>query len=409
MSVWRSKSLWIIIAAGLAIRLVLAFAFDGTNHTPIEAAVAGNVRSWDWRGAYESGVFSWVYPPLFLPWLAAASWLSDVSGLTFHGLANLGPILADLGLALAVYVYLGRRGAGERGRLIGAALVMLGPSFIAVSGYQGQIDSVAILPAVLGLMVWEHRATARRGIDSGLLVGIGASVKTVPLLLVPALLGSARSWREGAKLAVAAITVPTLTLVPLWLAGVDLHQVIEYAGVRGWGGLSLVVDPGVGWHWMSVLGTPSPPHGIALALKDGARWITLLALTVYAGFVARYRPAAIDAAVLLWLTVYVFSPNFFLNYLVWGLPFFIMAGYLTEVAVLQLVLIAPTVAYYVRISPPSPPATTTLALGYVPFMIALWVFWVVATFTLARRIAAQRNASPTGIQAPLVNVESSTS
>ena len=70
----------------------------------------------------------WTYPPLFLGWLAGASWPSQISGVSFHALAKLGPTLADMGLALAVYIYLGWRGAEERLRLIGAGLILFGPT-----------------------------------------------------------------------------------------------------------------------------------------------------------------------------------------------------------------------------------------------------------------------------------------
>ena len=103
MSDLRDKRLWVLIAIGLAIRVALAFAFRGTNHLFVEYLAASRVRSWDWHAVYE-GFVPWTYPPLFLGWLAGASWLSDASGLSFHGLAKLGPTLADVGLALAVYV-----------------------------------------------------------------------------------------------------------------------------------------------------------------------------------------------------------------------------------------------------------------------------------------------------------------
>ncbi len=398
----RSRSLWIIVAAGIAIRLVLAFAFYGTGAVSIEAAAASQVRNWDWHAVY-GGVAIWNYPPLFLAWLTGASWLSDVSGLSFHGLAKLGPTLADVGLALAIYVYLGWRGAGDRARLVGSGLVMLGPAFIATSGYHGQIDSVAILPAVLALMLWEHRPKSTRGVEAGLLIGLGAAVKLPPLLLIPALLGSARSWREAAKLVVTAIAVPALVLAPLWLSGVNLHAVIAYTGYPGLGGLSLVVDPALGWHWMTTLQPVHngwTPNGAVQALQHASRWITLVTLMAYTAFILRYRPAPVDAAVLLWLSIYAVSPNFFLNYLIWGLPFFIMAGYLAEVAVLQAVLIPATVAFYLA-RWPSP--STAIAEVYVPSLIALWLFWVVAALVLARRIVRRRGAHRSGIQPPLVS------
>jgi hypothetical protein len=394
-----NKPLWLMVVGGLAIRVVLALVFHGTNHVTLEEFAAIGVRDGDWHAVYEGGV-PWTYPPLFLGWLAGASWLSQVSGVSFHALAKLGPTLADIGLALAVYAYLRWRGAKERWRLAGAGLVLFGPTFIATSGYHGQIDSVAILPAVLGLMAWERRPTPSRSWEAGLLIGLGAAVKIVPLLMVLVLLPYARSWREGAKLIVAALIPLAFALGPLWIAGIDLHNVTGYAGVPGWGGLSLVLDPGLAWHNLTVGAVFFPESGLTNGLQSAARWITLGVLVVYSGFIFRYRPALIDAAVLLWLAIFAFSPNFFLTYLVWGLPFFIMAGYLLEVAALQAVLVIPTVAYYLSLWPSR---SAAVGIAYVPLMFALWVFFTCATVILVTRIVKRRNSYASGVERPLVN------
>ena len=299
----------------------------------------------------------------------------------------------------------------ERWRLTGAALVLFGPTFIATSAYHGQIDSVAILPAVLGLMAWERRPPSSRAWGAGLLIGLGAAVKTVPLFMVVPLLPYARSWREGAKLVVAAVGTLALALGPLWIAGIDLHRVTGYAGIAGWGGLSLVLDPGLAWHIVTVgpvqcsLGGPlvCPPPGLAGGLQSAARWITLGVLVVYAGFIFRYRPALIDAAVLLWLAIFTFSPNFFLTYLVWGLPFFIMAGYILEVAILQAFLVIPTVAYYLSLWPSR---STAVGIAYVPFTFALWLFFACATIIVVARTAKRRVPYGSEPQRPLVSLSS---
>jgi hypothetical protein len=399
VAVLRSRSLWVVVAAGLAIRVALAFVFTGNpGHALIEAVAGQRVRAGAWHAVYESGFTSWTYPPLFLGWLAGASWLSDATGLSFHGLAKLGPVLADVGLAFAVYVYLGWRAASERTCLAGASLVMLGPSFIAVSGYHGQIDSVAILPAVLGLMAWERRPKSRRAIEAGVLIGLGAAVKLPPLLLVLALLGSASSWTERAKLVGAAVAVPALCFAPLWASGIDVGPGIRYTGVAGWGGLSLVVHPSLAWDRINLVPV-ADPGAVSVTVRDASRWITAVVCLAYSGFVLRYRPAPIDAAVLLWLAIFAFSPNFFLNYLVWGLPFFIMAGYLAEVAVLQAALLPPTLAYYLALHPVE---SGVLPFAYVPFMFGLWLFWVAATFLVAARLVRQRESQANGVQPPLV-------
>ncbi len=397
----RDKRLLAIVGLGLAIQIVLALVFYGPFHIGIEQFAAARVRAGDWRGIYE-GPIPWMYPPLFLAWLAGASWLSEVTGLSFHGLAKLAPVLADLGLALAVYVYLGWRGAVDRWRLAGAALVMLGPSFIATAAYHGQIDSVAILPAVIGLMLWEHRPSSKRAIEAGLLIGVGAAIKTVPLLMLLPLAVSARSWRERAVLVASALLIPALVLVPFWASGIDLHRVIGYTGLPGWGGLSLVLDPALGWHLITPGGAIGVHvTGFSAGLQEASRWITAATLVAYTAFIVRFRPALIDAVVLLWLAIFAFSPNFFSNYLVWALPFLIMAGYLVETAALQAFIVIPTVAYYLS---RWPSLTAGMGVAYVPFMFGLWLMLLIATLVLAVRIVRSRGAYSSGCQPPTVEL-----
>ena len=164
-----------------------------------------------------------------------------------------------------------------------------------------------------------------------------------------------------------------------------------------------MTDPALGWHWLTMPGMPPPSAHSALShtLQDNSRWITAVALAGYTGFVFRYRPATVDAVALLWLVVYAFSPDFFLNYLVWGLPFFVMAGFLGEVALLQALLIVPTLGYYIALWPARSTATGVL---YVPAMIVLWAFWVVASLALAQRLVKRRETHRTGIQPPLIDL-----
>ena len=154
---WR-WSLLLIAALGIAARLFLAFHWFGNGDT-LSFIFVGERTADDPLNTYGGnidGVY-WPYPPGYLAWLVGAIELSDVTGLDLHGLLNVLPILADVAIAALVHIYLGWRGAGGGVRLAGFALVMLGPAFLAISGYHGQIDPVAILPGVLALMVWERR------------------------------------------------------------------------------------------------------------------------------------------------------------------------------------------------------------------------------------------------------------
>jgi Glycosyltransferase family 87 len=411
LSIVRRHPLWVIVAVGIAVRLVLAFEYVGGPTDIAALRAVSDFLERDFLHAYDvnddwSGgtvIPAWPYPPAYFPWILAALGIHNLSGLPFHGVVQLAPIAADVGIAVAIYAYLGWRGAPDRLRLAGAALVMLGPSFIAISGYHGQLDSVAILPGVLALMAWERRPAATRGLDAGLLVGLGAAIKTVPGLLVLPLIAAASSLRERALLLGAAVAVPAVLFLPFFVADPGaIDWLGTYEGIRGRGGLSLVVQPSLAWDQLTQNVLAPRPSDLTETISGGSRWIVLGAVALAGAFMLRYRPAPVDGAVLLWLAVYAFVPNFLMQYLVWGLPFFVMAGYLRQTAILQLLVLPATVIYY--------DAGFTggldegLAALYVATMIGLWVFWVAAFTTLAVRTARRASEEPRGVQPHLVRL-----
>jgi hypothetical protein len=402
----RSKWLWILIGAGTVGRLIWAFAsyghyFDIESYLIVDNAVIHDPLHFYSQVTFVVGdgieQFRWPYPPLFVSWILAAGGLDGPTGLPFHGLIQLPSILADAAIALLVYGFLRLRGAPERSCLIGAGLVAFGPPFAVISGYHGQIDSLAILPAVAALYVWELRPS-RRALTAGLLIGIGAAVKTVPLLMLLALVPAARDRREAAVLVTAALAVPALLLAPFLIADPNgASAVIDYSGAPGLGGLSLVIQPNLAADWLTV---------DRLHLTSASQWLVdlngipvMAALAATGLFLLRYRPSPIDAAVLVWLVVYAFSPNLFLQYAIWGLPFLLAAGYLRTTFVVEAWLVIPFVLTYATIW-----ESRDIALIYSPMVIALWAASLAGAVLLARRMVAGRRSHRTGVQPPLVTL-----
>ena len=384
-----SRILWAMIGVGLVVRVVVAFstygvAFDINSYAIVEQQLQSDplhLYSALVLPIGEIEALRWPYPPGFFAWILVSAGGESSLGLPFHGLVQLPSIVADAALALLVYVYLGWRGRTEGTRLLAAGLIALGPSFMVVSGYHGQVDSIAFLPAVAALIVWERRSSGSRAISAGLLIGIGAAIKTVPLLLLLALLPSARSLREALTLSATAVAVPLALILPFAIADFDgAREILGYSGAPGVAGVSLLVQPDLAEFWL--LRAPVSLSGASQTLTDVDALISLAALGAIGLFGLRFRPRATDAAVLLWLGVYAFSPNLFLHYAVWGLPFFLLAGYVREVLALQLLLLAPTIAVYL-----APWEDTAIVSIYVPIMIALWIAAVLAFFAQARRIA----------------------
>ena len=328
------------------------------------------------------------YPPGFWPALLASLSLEARIGIPLESLIHLPIIAADAGIALLVWSFLGIRGADTRTRLTGAGLVALGPVFGRVSGWHGQFDSVAILPAVAALVLWERPGTAHRAPTAGMLIGLGAAIKTVPGLMLLALLPSARSRREAVTLTAAALAVPLAMLLPLAVAHPPtsfdggMASILTYDGVPGGAGLNLVVQPGLAAIFLE--GRSVAESGVADVLSEYGSFLTIAALLAIAWLMILRRTPPPLAATMLWLVVYVVGYAISGRYFVWGLPFFIMAGYLREAAILQLALTLAWAVYF-----PGPYDSAIFTGVYVTIMLAVWLGLLVALLRLTRRTLQQ--------------------
>ncbi|HEX8053083.1 MAG TPA: glycosyltransferase 87 family protein [Thermoleophilaceae bacterium] len=314
------------------------------------------------------GMYRWPYPPGYFPWVLASHGLDSSGLLGFRAAIVLPAIAADAALAWIVQAALGRGGASERTRLGAAALVALGPSFALISGYHGQIDAVAILPAVAALLVWE-RGGSRRALAAGLLIGLGASVKSAPGLVLLALLPTVASRREAATLIGAAVAVPLAALAPFLAADASgVVRALGYAGIPGEGGLTMIVDPDLARYWVQNA-KDVRPNGLSSFLSQHGSLFTGAALLAAAGLLVRHRVEPRRAALILWLTFYVLGTGFAFQYVIWGLPFLILAGRLRWAFALQAALLVPTLIYYTGPFP----ALDVLVPVYFVLMAAVWL------------------------------------
>jgi hypothetical protein len=382
-----------MLGLGLVLRAVLAFKTYGVTYDIDSFAAVRDALDDSPLDVYSTvnghPDNRWPYPPGFFPWILASSWLSDAGG-AFHGWVQVPQILADAGIAWLVQDHLGGRGASERTRLAAAGLVALGPSFWIISGYHGQIDSLAILCPVAALWHWERAGPGtRRAIVAGALIGAGACVKTVPGLLLLALLPSVRSRREAIALVAPAVALPLAALMP-WLIA-DLDQTVEslrsHRALPGFGGIGLIAQPELAAQWLH--NDPKQLTGLSRFLLDRQQVLLLPALAPFAAlaFVRRLEPTV--AAALLWTALVVLNVGFAFQYVVWALPFLLMAGHVRPVAIAQAGLLAPAAMLYW-----DPLGFSPTGL-YVVLMVATWcaaAAWLVALALRRAREPAARAA-----------------
>ncbi len=391
MTLSTKRLLWLIIGAGVAIRVALAFATFGDGPDIRMFGYVGDALLDDPLHVYTALNHApdarWFYPPGYFPWVAVAEGLSRVTGLPMHGTIQLAPIAADAAIAWLVQDFLGRRGKSDRVRLGAAAAVAFGPSFGIISGYQGQLDSVAILPAVIAVIVWD-RDHPRRALIAGLLIGIGGALKIFPLLAVLALLPTIRNWREAATLIGSAAAVGILALAP-WMISEqsEVREVLGYSGISGLGGPTLAMQPGFAENFLG----PYPPdveaNWLLVRVIAHGQVINLLVLIGLALFLLRCRPRPVEASVLVFLSVYVLTTGFFFQYVIWGLPFFLLAGYVKKVALLQAAYLVPAVIFYMR-----PWDGNAILIPYALIMIAIWIALAVALTRWGAKLWRERPA-----------------
>lgn len=326
------RLLWSLLLVGLAVRLLMAAvhaeSFDLMNFR--ESVEALGDDGFDFYGSLNAGpVAGFPYPPGYLPWLV----LAETAGSGFAFAVRLAPITADIALAWLVQRSLRADGAQQRTALCAAGLIVFGPQVFVTSAVEGQFDSVAILPAVVAVLLWRSDGP-RRAIAAGLLIGLGAALKTVPLLLVAALLPTARSRSEGVRLIAVALAVPLTSLAPFIVADpAGVLATLRYHGYPGGGGLNIVLQPGLADYSTERLGTTvevlqhlNAP--MVLVMTGALTWLLW-----------RRRVEPIRAAAILWLGLFVAGVNWYPQYLNWGLPFFLMTGWVTWVALMEVALL----------------------------------------------------------------------
>ena len=385
-----------MLAAGVAGRAVLAFAtvgveFDINNYVLVDEALRTeglDVYTAVNGEANPDEILRWPYLSAFFPFVLLTGELSRGLGVEFHGVIQIWPIAADAALAWLVQAYLGRRGSSENTRLLAAGLILLGPCFAVVSGYHGHFDSVAILPAVAALCVWQTRSDSagavRPALAAGLLIGLGIALKTAPGLMLFALLPTCRGRQEVLALLGGAAAVPVLGAIPFLLADPDgVRTVAEYRGVPGQAGLSLIAQPELAQFWLNA--TVVSIGSLPSELIDRSSLIIGIPMLVTVILLIRRRTEPAVAATVLWLVFFVFSPSLLLHYAVWGLPFFLMAGYVKQVLALQAFLLVPIFIRYWVIAD-GPWGSEQIAYVYAALMIIATLAALAALSLLMLRI-----------------------
>jgi Glycosyltransferase family 87 len=372
-----------LLAAGAAIRLILIAVTPGEYYDIHAIARVGaafldaplhlyrlDVNPGSYQG---SPTYPWPYLPGFAPIAGLLSWLSRRLSVSVSHLDRTFMGAVDLAVAWVVQWLLGRQGRPHRERLIAAALIALGPAFIAVSAVHGQIDALAWLPAVAAVGIWTHPGGRRRALVCGLLIGIGIAIKTTPGLVLIALAPSARDRRELGTLLLAATVVPLLAVLPFAVvAPHGLSAIVDYRGFAGRAGLTVLLQPRLALH--DLTGPFVAYDATTRFLLDHANLVLAAVLIPVAAIAWKRRLDPATMMVALLLAFYVAGPAILPQYWLWIVPFLLLSRRFLAAAVYQLALLPLLVATYAFLQEPDQPqrhlSSPLVLYGYVPI---LWI------------------------------------
>lgn len=235
--------------------------------------------------------------------------VADATGVPFTFWIKVPAILSDLGVSLLL-----QRTAGR----LAAVAYIANPITLLLSVHHGQLHSVATAGAFWAV----ERASARRPVASGCVLGLAASVRQhFAILVVPLLMflsGRRRSLVTTFLGVMVVVNLPLLASAYPWRSAGP----VSTPGIWGYS-IPLLHGPSV----LALAGFrfPAPPGAMNDAL---ARYASLFVIAWTIGFLGwtwrRHGTDVWRAAFLFLVGIYAVTPAFGVQWLVWALPFWLV-------------------------------------------------------------------------------------
>jgi len=314
----------LVVAIAFVVRLIPAVALPVGASYDIDSFRLVAETFLRGEGVYSSSSVAGRHP--YLPFqvylIGAAMWVSQKTGLPFIFAIKGVPILADLALTALIFYVILRSGKSARDAFVRSLLYALNPVSVLVSAYHGQFDAVPALLLALSWCFWRFdNATTRGLLLSALALGFAVLDKTWPALFLPIVLLRLRSVRKSITYGLVTVAVPMLfTGLYIVVFREDpaplLGRALTHAGVPGWWGTGDVVSlvkTATGW------GEP-----ILNWLEHCSRWLVFTAVGL--SYWITRRQNSLEALVTALLALYVSTVGFGLQWVLWVVPFALLAG-----------------------------------------------------------------------------------
>ena len=309
----------LLCAVALGVRLApLAFGIESTDIRLYRQQAMPVVQL---QNVYEVTTNVFPYTPVSLVYPALCLWLSGLLDVPFHVVLKLFAIGADVGIVLVLYALGGTLLPGAAAASAALAYA-LNPASVLVSAFHGNAMSFVVL-LMLAAVVLFMRDPARHLVPAGLLLSLAVGWRSFPILLLPFFLLAIRSTRDRVRFAACVVVPVVLATIPFLFVSPTalLSGVLQYSG---WGihhGPLGVVRA----LYLSAIGQITwehPPEWLAWMSASKALFLVVYGVAVWR---AR-RLGVLNGTLVTFFAFYLVYAGVASQYLIWVLPFLLLAG-----------------------------------------------------------------------------------
>lgn len=315
---WLSRVTWPVVAlVALVVRLLPALWLPVGAGYDIESFRLVTDALLNGQEVYTSVLGRHPYLPLQMYIMGGATWLGELLGLPYVVSIKLPAVLADAVIAALITTSLSRDGRRPASAAAFGLLYALNPISLLVTSYHGQFEAITLLLLVLAWRSWRF---GRHAAWSAGALGLAILNKTWPVILLPVFWIRQRSWRDRILYGVLAVGIPVAGIV-FYLLVFDaspipmLRRALTHRGVAGYWGPGALLDP-----LTAIYTAGRPLFDTLVTLRN----VLLAGAALLALWLTR-RDSALDAILTVILTVFVVTVGFGIQWLVWPVPFALLA------------------------------------------------------------------------------------
>jgi hypothetical protein len=310
-----SRIAWLLILAGV-VRLCASLSARDIIDIHNYQHVAEIIHQRGMFGLYTHTPGIYPYPPVWVGFEMTALWLHWQGVLPFSLAIRLPIIIADVAMVAIIWRYVRRHTQFPQRALLAAALYALNPVSIIISCWHGQFDALPVCGVALAMLFTEHHWRRAAGA-----LGIGIALKSFPVLLLPMFARQQPSLSRQIHFILYAILPVLFLLIPFLLA--DAAAVIrELFCYRGHALLGVMVP--VRTIYVPLTGERFPVDMTLQVISLSAYgFLGLYGWAVW--YMSRFHITLPMQATIVFLLFYVVYAGISPQYVLWVLPFMIMA------------------------------------------------------------------------------------